>query len=77
MGSSGKGASSSVNHNAPISDTKFIKEGWGTKHNLMNSYGIKPSSEGYAQARVLVDGLRQSSGVGVSPHRDAQSSGKK
>jgi hypothetical protein len=26
---------------------------------------------------VLVDGLRQSSGVGVSPHRDAQSSGKK
>jgi hypothetical protein len=76
-GSSGKGSSSSANDNAPISDYKFIKDGWGDKHNFMASYGIKPTPDGYEEARVLLDGLRESSGAGVSPYRDVESSGKK
>jgi signal transduction histidine kinase len=37
--------------------------------NFMASYGIKTSSEGFEEARQLIDQLREASGEGKSPYR--------
>ena len=36
-----------------------IWESWGSKTNFMASYGLKPTPEGFAEARAILDSFKQ------------------
>ncbi|KAG0050866.1 hypothetical protein BGZ83_004340 [Gryganskiella cystojenkinii] len=36
-----------------------IHQSWGGQQNFMNSYGLKPTPEGYAEARAITDAFKQ------------------
>ncbi|KAK3388961.1 hypothetical protein B0T20DRAFT_456960 [Sordaria brevicollis] len=75
--SSGGGSSSNsnvtefskINPGQPMSDYEYLKP-WGGKQNFMLSYGIKPTPEGFEEARDLIDQMREASGFGKSPYRE-------
>ncbi|KAK3500766.1 hypothetical protein B0T13DRAFT_510830 [Neurospora crassa] len=79
QGSSSSGGKSSANTNVtefskinpgqPMSDYEYLKP-WGGKKGFMLSYGIKPTPEGFEEARDLIDQMREESGFGKSPYRE-------
>ena len=44
-----------------MSEYEYLKR-WGGKLGFMASYGIKPTAEGFEEARDLIDQLRAHSG---------------
>jgi hypothetical protein len=48
--------------NAP-SNNSYYKQ-WGGVHNFMHSHGIKPDSDGYVEARKLVESYKNADGYG-------------
>ncbi|EGO51606.1 hypothetical protein NEUTE1DRAFT_113665 [Neurospora tetrasperma FGSC 2508] len=60
---------SKINPGQPMSDYEYLKP-WGGKKGFMLSYGIKPTPEGFEEARDLIDQMREESGFGKSPYRE-------
>ncbi|KAJ4410619.1 hypothetical protein N0V85_003944 [Neurospora sp. IMI 360204] len=79
QGNNSSGGGSSSNSNVtqfsetkpgqPMSDYEYLKP-WGGKTKFMASYGIKPTPEGFEEARELIDQMREQSGFGKSPYRE-------
>ncbi len=41
-------------------DTQILQEGgWSSMHNFMSSFGLKQTPEGYAEAKLIIDGFRR------------------
>ncbi|KAF9964523.1 hypothetical protein BGZ70_006339 [Mortierella alpina] len=55
-GNQGEGAADEGWRSIP---DREIWESWGSKTNFMMSYGLKPTPEGFADARALLDSFKQ------------------
>ncbi|KAK8191386.1 hypothetical protein HDK77DRAFT_487042 [Phyllosticta capitalensis] len=41
------------------SQNRFIKDGWGSYHNFLLSYGLKPTPDGYEEGKLILEAFEK------------------